>query len=135
MKIKYILSHPIHYQVPLIKYLKKRNIKIKVLYRSNMLANKSYDPGFKKKINLGVNVLKGYEYKFLNYIGPNKVSIIYPLTTEFISKIFDNETDIIWVHGIKNWYNLCIIILAKFFKKKIFFYKISYFSSINCSNY
>ena len=27
MRIKYILSHPIHYQVPLIKYLKKKGIK------------------------------------------------------------------------------------------------------------
>ena len=120
MKIKYILSHPIHYQVPLIKYLKKKKINIRLAYRSNLLTNNSYDPGFRKKINFGVNLLKGYEYQFLNYIGPNKVSKLYPLTTNFISKIFDNETNIIWLHGIKNWYNLCIIFLAKFYNKKIF---------------
>jgi len=35
MHNKYILTHPIQYQAPLIKYLTKKGIKITVLYRSN----------------------------------------------------------------------------------------------------
>jgi glycosyltransferase involved in cell wall biosynthesis len=120
MNIKYILSHPIHYQVALIKFLTKKGLKIKVLFRSDMHTKKFYDPGFNKKIKIATNVLKGYKYEYLEYIGPNKVGSIYPLTTEFIIKIFDHKTDIIWIHGIKNWYNLCLILLAKFFKKKVF---------------
>jgi glycosyltransferase involved in cell wall biosynthesis len=120
MNIKYILSHPIHYQVALIKFLLKKGIKIKVLYRSNMHTKKFYDPGFSRKINIATNVLKGYKYEFLRFIGPNKVGVIYPITVEFRSKIFDQKTDIIWVHGIKNWYNLFLIIVAKFYKKKVF---------------
>ena len=120
MNIKYILSHPIHYQAALIKFLAKKRVKIKVLYRSNMHTKKFYDPGFKKKINIATNVLNGYKYEYLKYIGPNKVRTIFPLTTEFTSKIFDNKTDIIWLHGIKNWYNICLILLAKIYKKKVF---------------
>ena len=118
MNIKYILTHPIQYQSPLIKYLYKNKIKIKVLYRSNWSVKKYYDPEFKKKISWGTNLLNGYRYQFLNYIGPNRVSVIFPLTTDFITKIFNNKTNIIWVHGIKNWYNILIIFIAKILKKK-----------------
>ena len=51
------------------------------------------------------NLLQGYKYQFLNYIGPNKVSTIFPITTDFVNKIMDDKTKIIWIHGIKNWYN------------------------------
>ena len=74
----------------------------------------------KKKIKWDVNLLKGYNYKFLNYVGPNKVGKIFPITTDFYNNVFNDRTDIIWIHGIKNWYNLLIIILAKFHKKKVF---------------
>ncbi len=120
MKIKYILTHPIHYQVPLIKFLKKKKMKIQVNYRCDLMSKKYYDPGFKKKINIGINLLNGYEYKFLNYIGPNKVSSLYPITTDFFVNIFEKDTEIIWLHGIKNWYNLCLMLIAKILKKKVF---------------
>ena len=120
MLIKYIQTHPIPYQSPLIKFLSNKGIKIKVLYRSNISTKKFFDPGFEKKIKWDTKLLKGYKYEYLNYIGPNKVSNIFPITTDFINKIFDTKTKIIWLHGIKNWYNLCIIIIAKFFNKRIF---------------
>ena len=114
--IKYILTHPIQYQSPLIKYLVKKGIKISVLYRSNISVRKYFDKGFGKKINWDLDLLKGYKYKYLNFIGPNRVGNILPLTTEFIDKIFYDHTDIIWIHSIKNWYNISIIILSIFLK-------------------
>ena len=120
MYIKYILSHPIQYQSPLIRYLVKKRLNIIVLYRSNISVKKFFDPGFGKKIKWDIDLLKGYQYNFLKYIGPNKVGKIFPLTTEFFGKIFDDKTDIVWIHGIKLWYNLLIIILAKCFNKKVF---------------
>jgi|TARA_B110000037_G_scaffold29719_1_gene35590 glycosyltransferase involved in cell wall biosynthesis len=120
MNIKYILSHPIQYQSPLIKFLTKKGLKIKVLFRSDMSTRKYFDTGFKKKISWGTNLLDGFDYEYLNYVGPNKVDAIFPLTTDFTNKIIEKDTDIIWLHGIKNWYNLCIIFIAKIFKKKVF---------------
>jgi glycosyltransferase involved in cell wall biosynthesis len=120
MHIKYILTHPIQYQAPLIKYLTKKGIKITVLYRSDFSTKEFFDIQFKKKIKWDFDLLKGYKYKFLNYIGPNKVTFFLPLTTDFYKNIFTDNTDIIWIHGIKNWYNLLIIILAKFHNKKVF---------------
>ena len=120
MHIKYILTHPIQYQSPLIKYLTKKGIKITVLYRSDFSTKEFFDTQFKKKIKWDFDLLKGYKYKFLNYIGPNKVTFFLPLTTDFYENIFTDNADIIWIHGIKNWYNLLIIILAKFHNKKVF---------------
>ena len=117
--ITYIITHPIQYQVPLIRYLSKR-IKIKVAYRSNFSIKKYHDKDFNKKVIIDRNLLNGYDYHFLKYLGPNRVSNIFPITTEFIKNIFLNDTKIIWVHGIKIWYNLIIIVLSKFYNKKVF---------------
>ena len=70
-KIKYILTHPIQYQVPLIRYLTTKGIDLTVLYRSNFNLNKHLDKGF-KKISWSTNLLGGYKYKFLSYIGKIK---------------------------------------------------------------
>ena len=120
MHIKYILSHPIQYQSPLIRYLVKKRLNIIVLYRSNISVKTFFDPGFGKKIKWDIDLLKGYKFDFLKFIGSNKIGHISPITTEFVNKIFNNKADIIWLHGIKNWYNICIIVLSKFFKKKVF---------------
>jgi glycosyltransferase involved in cell wall biosynthesis len=120
VKINYILSHPIQYQVPLIRYLSKNKINILVSYRSNISVKKFYDPGFKKNIKWNVDLLKGYNFKFLKFIGPNKVNSIFPLTTDVFNILRDKGINVVWLHGCKNWFNLVIIFLNIFFKKKIF---------------
>ena len=120
MKINYVLSHPIQYQSPLIKYLSKNKIDIKVSYRSNISVNKFYDKDFRQNIKWDVNLLSGYKYKFLRYIGPNRVSHIFPLTIDLFKILKDKNSNIIWVHGCKNWFNLLIILLGKIYNKKIF---------------
>lgn len=133
MKINYVLSHPIQYQSPLIRYLVKKGIKLNVFYRSNISLKSFKDKEFNKKIKWDINLLKGYKKKFLNYIGPNKVSSTYPLTIEY--KIIFKDCDYIWLHGIKNWYNLFIIILNIFYKKKIIIRDEVHFKSKYRSNF
>jgi hypothetical protein len=116
--IKYLVTHPIQYQVPLIRYLSKK-IKIKVAYRSNISTKQYHDKDFNKKVIMQKNLLNGYDYHLLKFIGPNKVSKFFPLTIEF-KNIFSDNNKIIWIHGIKIWYNLIIIILSKFYNKKVF---------------
>ena len=89
--IKYILTHPIQYQSPLIRNLSKL-FKIHVLYRSDISAKKYFDKGFNKKVLIDRNLLKGYNYSFLKKIGPNKVNNFYPFTIEYINKILTKET-------------------------------------------
>ena len=55
--IKYIATHPIQYQVPLIRYLSNR-IKIKVAYRSNISIKKYHDKDLgREKRNLELEIL------------------------------------------------------------------------------
>mgnify|MGYP003973002325 FL=1 len=117
--IKYLITHPIQYQAPLFRFLSKR-LNFSVIFRSDFSIKKSFDPTFNKNILLDKNLLSGYQYDFLDHIGPNKVSNIFPLTTQFSKKIFTKETKIICIHGIKIWFNIIIIILAKIKKKKVF---------------
>ena len=119
MNIKYILTHPIQYQSPLIKYLNKK-ISINVAYRSNISLTKYYDKDFNQKIILNKGLLTGYKYVFLKHFGSNKVTAIKPFTTEYIKNIFSNDTKIIWLHGFAIWYNLIIILIANIFNKKVF---------------
>jgi len=116
-KIHYILSHPIQYQSPLIRYLVNKGINIKVFYRSSKSIGNYYDSEFKKKIKWDVDLLSGYRHEFLKFIGPNKTGKFYPINIE-IFKIFKN-TEYIWIHGIKNWYSILILVLNFYYKKKI----------------
>ena len=61
--IKYIISHPIQYQVPLIRFLSKK-VKIEVAYRSNISLKTFYDKEFNKNIIIQKNLLSGYKYSF-----------------------------------------------------------------------
>ena len=78
--IKYLVTHPIQYQVPLIRFLSKK-IKIKVAYRSDISTKKYHDKDFNKNVIIQKNLLNGYDYYFLRFIGPNKVK------KQFINKM------------------------------------------------
>jgi glycosyltransferase involved in cell wall biosynthesis len=129
MKIKFILSHPVQYQSPFINFLVKRGLDIEVCYRTNLTNKKHYDPGFKKNIKWEFDLTKGHKHKYLNYIGPSTRGIFYPVTTDFYQNIFDDDTGVLVLHGNKIWYNILIIFLSVFYKKKIFLRDEPHFTS------
>ena len=66
-KLAIISTHPIQYQVPLFRLLKKNGLNFKVFFASKHGANsKEIDPEFLKKIkwDIGKNILSGYKSKF-----------------------------------------------------------------------
>ena len=105
MKIIYILSHPIQYQTPLIRYLVKKKIDITVAYKSLHTTGKFYDKNFKKKILWDQNLIKNY-----NYFKINKYNFSF---------LLNPKTRFVWVHGTKNFYNFLVIILASIIGKKV----------------
>ena len=92
-KIYYFLSHPIQYQSPLIKYLTKKKMNIKVLYKNKLNSN-YYDKGFARKINFGLNLLSGYNYTFLKYANLNLFQI-HKSIQEIINILKDKNTGLI----------------------------------------
>jgi glycosyltransferase involved in cell wall biosynthesis len=75
-RLAIITTHPIQYNAPLFALLKERNlIEFKVFYTWGTDALKEkYDPGFGKKILWDIDLLKGYDYVFLENIAKDKGS-------------------------------------------------------------
>ena len=129
MKIKLILSHPVQYQTPFINFLTNNNLDIEVCYRSKITNKKHYDPGFRKNIKWEFDLTKGHKHKYLNFIGPATRGKYLPITTDFYKNIFDDDAEIILLHGNKNWYNILIIFFCKIFNKKVFLRDEPHFTS------
>lgn len=161
-KLAIISTHPIQYQVPLFKYLKKGGIKAKVFFASKHgLKGDKVDPEFLRKIkwNINSNMLQGYESKFskkqkyniddfrLNY---------HRIENELTKENFDYVLILGWnnLHYLKAIYfaikrNIKIILrvetnlkstknfIKNFIKNyflRFFFKKVSYFLSIGKLN-
>jgi glycosyltransferase involved in cell wall biosynthesis len=75
-RLAVVTTHPIQYNAPLFALLKERNlIDFKVFYTWGTDALKEkYDPGFGKKILWDIDLLKGYDYVFLENIAKDKGS-------------------------------------------------------------
>ena len=161
-KLAIISTHPIQYQVPLFKNLKKIGINCKVFFASKHGHNANLiDPEFLQKIkwDISSNMVKGYKYKFskIQKYNINNFRLNYHnIEKEFIKENFDYVLILGWnnIHYLRAIYfaiknNVKIILRVEtnlkstknFFKiyikniiLKFFFQKISYFLSIGKLN-
>ena len=161
-KLAIITTHPIQYQIPLFKNLKKNGIDVTVFFASKHgLNSNKIDPEFLKKIkwNNDSNILKGYS----SFFPKNQKNDIHEFRLSFvgIDKYLKKENfGHILIFGWNNIFYLKAIYLAikykikiilrvetnlrskiNFLKKiiktfllRIFFKKISYFLSIGKLN-
>lgn len=68
-KLAIVSSHPIQYNAPLFKLLnEKQQFHIKVFYTWGQTEFKMYDPDFGREIKWDIQLLEGYEYKFVTNI-------------------------------------------------------------------
>jgi glycosyltransferase involved in cell wall biosynthesis len=123
IKIAVINSHPIQYFAPLYKELNNgHGMEVTALYLSDLNLKPSTDPGFKREIKWDVNMLEGYNYKFIGKYRSNKPSGFWSLVVpELWTEIRSSDYDAIWLHG----YNFAAYFVAFFAAKskgiKIFF--------------
>lgn len=123
IKIAIINSHPIQYFAPLYKELNKSNeIDITALYLSDLNLKPSEDPGFKQKIQWDVDMLDGYNYKFIGQYQTNRPNGFWSLIVPQIWKeIRQSQYDVIWLHGYNFAAYLVAFIAAKSKGIKVFF--------------
>lgn len=120
IKIGYLISHPIQYQVPLYKYIYKKNLfDFNVFYLSDFSLKKHLDQEFKESFNWGINLTEGYKYTVLKSRFLNKVSFLSPLKINFYKLLKDKDLKFVIVHGWGSLSNILFIIQAKFLNKKI----------------
>lgn len=118
IKVKYILSHPIQYVVPLMQRLASQDdIDLHVIYFSDAGARDYYDPGFHRRVKWDRPLLEGYMYTVLNP-GRELTHDFIKVTTSGVGRfIRRGEADLIIVHGWSTHLNLGSILHA--FARKV----------------
>jgi glycosyltransferase involved in cell wall biosynthesis len=100
IKVKYILSHPIQYFVPLIQKLALcDDIDLHVVYATDAGARDYFDHGFSRKIYWDRPLLEGYNYTILNpgkALGKGFWEVRADGVKEFLKR---EKTDIAIIHG------------------------------------
>ena len=116
-RLAYFVSHPIQYQVPLLKLLSEQpDIELNVFFLSDLSTKKYTDTGFNQTVNWDIPLLKGYDYEFLDsrLIG-NDFSFNNPnVSLKSTKTAFSSRNwDAIWIHGYANKSLLHIAYLCK----------------------
>jgi len=121
VKLAYLVSHPIQYQVPLLQKISlESEIKLKVFFRSDFSVKKHIDPEFGKAIQWDVNLLGGYDHDFLPAIGKKgQVSFWRPFNFGLLKKLRAEKTKVLWVHGYSSLFNITSLFFAKLMGLKV----------------
>ncbi len=121
-KLLYILSHPIHYQSPLLKKLAQRDeIDLKIFYLTDHTIG-GIDKQFGKKIKWDTPLLEGYNYEFIknNSRKPAVSGSFFGLMNlGIIKKIRKEKADVVVIHGWAYFTNWIIFLFSFLIKSKL----------------
>src|ERR1044071_7963672 len=99
-RVAYIVSHPIQYQAPLLRYLSHAGIDLHVFFLSDFSLREHYERPFKRSFKWDVPLTDGYRAEvlgrpFRSSKAPSRVRPIRRLTERLRTERFDA----LWVHG------------------------------------
>ena len=121
-RLAYLVSHPIQYQAPLLRYIASReDIDLTVFFLSDFSTREYDDPGFGMRIRWDVPLREGYDSVVLPAWGKNdKVSFWVPWTYGIWKHLKAGNFHAIWIHGYNSFSILRAIVFAKMLGLKIF---------------
>ena len=105
VRIAYLVSHPIQYQVPLLRRIsQERDIDLTVLYGSDFSVRGYADKGFGVEVKWDVPLLEGYKHEFLPALRDNATqSVTSPISRGLLERLRGTDGkpayDLLWVHG------------------------------------
>jgi glycosyltransferase involved in cell wall biosynthesis len=105
VRIAYLVSHPIQYQVPLLRRISQEpDIDLTVLYGSDFSVRGYADKGFGVAVKWDVPLLDGYKYEFLPALRDNATqSVTSPISRGLLERLRGKDGtpayDLLWVHG------------------------------------
>lgn len=115
--IAFFVSHPIQYQVPLLRLIEKHSdINLHVYFLSDQSTETYFDVGFNKKIKWDIPLTGGYPHEFLPSVtNPGDFSWFNPrVNRSKLREVFaEREWDGIWIHGYNNLALLYVIWLCR----------------------
>ena len=101
MRLAVVASHPIQYQAPLFRKLAKR-VELTVYYALDLTPEEQSRAGFSVGFNWDVDLLSGYQHRFLRNVSPNPgISFAGCDTPEIGSLLESGRHDAVLVLG---WY-------------------------------
>ena len=105
VRLAYLVSHPIQYQVPLLRRIAKEpDINLTVLFGSDFSVRGYKDKGFGVAVKWDVPLLDGYQYEFLPVLRDNATnSVTSPINRGILRRLAGRDGrpayDLLWVHG------------------------------------
>ncbi|MGD8837631.1 MAG: glycosyltransferase family 4 protein [Desulfobacteraceae bacterium] len=122
IKLAYLVTHPIHYQSPLLKRIASEpDIDLVVFYQSDCSLRKHFDVEFGRTIDWGVPLLEGFSYRFLPSIGGNDtLSYLRPFNVGLGRFLRAGKFDALIIHGYNRPYHWAAILLCKILKISVF---------------
>lgn len=114
-RIAYLVTHPIQYQAPLLRFLQAQpDIDITVFFQSDLSVKSYYDSGFGRQVAWDVPLLEGYKSEFLPALGRRDlVEWVRPLSYGLPRRLKEGKFDLLWVHGYARWFNWAALIAAR----------------------
>lgn len=115
IRIAYLVSHPIYYQVPLLRLIAAEpDIDLTVFFESDLSLRPVVDPGFGAAITWDVDLLGGYRHEFLPALGSvDELSFFRPWNYGLWRRLRQGRFDVLWVHGYAQFYNLKAMAMAR----------------------
>ncbi len=114
-RVAYLVSHPIQYQAPMLRYLaSKSDIDLTVFFQSDFSLKAYRDPGFGQNVQWDVSLLDGYKSLLLPAIGGHGTqSFFRPFNTDLTKNISRSNFDALWIHGYAHTTTLRALFIAK----------------------
>ena len=122
-RIAVVNSHPIQYFAPLYAYLNSSDsLAITVLYCSDLSLRGGLDPGFRQAVTWDVDLLSGYEARFLGEKAKTRTpggfwSLVCP---EIWGELRTGRYDAVILHGHNYAVNLLALLAAKICGTQVF---------------
>ena len=119
VRLAYLVSHPIQYQVPLLRRIAlEKDIELTVLYGSDFSVRGYQDDGFLVEVKWDLPLLEGYRHEFLPVLRDiGAQTITSPLNYGIYSRLRGRDGlptyDLLWVHGYGMVNSMTAMVAAK----------------------
>src|SRR5215468_1403468 len=101
-RLAYIVTHPIQYQAPLLRYLSHSGeIDLEVLFLSDFSLHEHYEQAFNHTFKWDVELTEGYTWEVLPrlFLGPSRPLRPWWPVDGLRRRLREGRFDAVWVHG------------------------------------
>lgn len=115
IRLAYLVSHPIQYQVPLLRAVAAEpDIDLTVFFCSDYSLRAHRDEGFGRTIEWDVPLTGGFEHVFLPALAVSGApTALRPINYGLAGRLREGDFDVLWVHGYMRLYHLIAMVGAR----------------------